>query len=65
MDQKLTAIERAFQIAKSGHAPTVEHIKQALAKEGYAQGQINGPSLSRQLRALIKAAREKDNTQSS
>jgi hypothetical protein len=60
MDPKLSAIERAFQIARSGHAPSVRDIKDALLKEGYPPGQIEGPSLSRQLMTIITVAREKD-----
>jgi hypothetical protein len=62
MDPKLSAIERAFQIARSGHAPNVQDIKDALRKEGYSPEQISGSALSKQLTAIIAAAREKDNT---
>jgi hypothetical protein len=61
MDHKITAIERAFQIARSGHAPSVQEIRYALQKEGYRASEIDGPSLSKQLMALITVAREKDN----
>jgi hypothetical protein len=60
MDHKLSAIERAFQIARTGHAPSVRDIKDALRKEGYPPGQIEGASLARQLTAIITVAREKD-----
>jgi hypothetical protein len=60
MDPKLSAIERAFQIAKSGHVSSVQDIKVALIKEGYRPEQLEGPSLARQLLAIITAAREKD-----
>jgi hypothetical protein len=60
MDPKLSAIERAFQIARTGHATSSQDIKYALIKEGYPPGQIEGPSLSRQLMAIITVAREKD-----
>jgi hypothetical protein len=59
MDPKLSAIERAFQIARSGQAPSVDDIKKALKKEGYPPGQIVGRSLARQLMAIITAARGK------
>jgi hypothetical protein len=58
VDHKITAIERAFQIAKSGHAPNVDQIKVALLNEGYPSGRIDGPSLSKQLTAIIAVARE-------
>jgi hypothetical protein len=58
VDHKITAIERAFQIAKSGHAPNVDQIKVALLNEGYPSGRIDGPSLSKQLTAIIAVARK-------
>jgi hypothetical protein len=58
MDHKLTAIERAFAMAGSGQAASVQDIKRALHKEGYAAAQIEGSHLTAQLRAIIKAARE-------
>jgi hypothetical protein len=61
MDPKLSTIERAFQIARSGHASNVQEIKDALRKEGYMPEQISGPVLSKQLLAIITVAREKDN----
>jgi hypothetical protein len=61
MDPKLSAIERAFQIARSGHASSVSEIKEVMRKEGYALEQISGLSLSRQLMAIITTARRKDN----
>ncbi len=57
MDQHSSALERAFQLAKSGEFPSVHHIKQRLAKEGYSAEQVNGPKLLAQLRQLIAAAR--------
>jgi hypothetical protein len=57
MVERPTALERAFQLADSGAYKTVEQIKRALAAEGYAQSQIIGPSLRRQLRDRIRSAR--------
>jgi hypothetical protein len=59
MDEKTTTLERAFQIARSGRAPTVGRIKRALADEGYDQRQIEGQSLTKQLKALINAAKSR------
>lgn len=59
MDTKITAMERAFQLARSGRSPTVSVIIKSLRREGYAAEQIHGPSLRRQLTTLIKAARPK------
>jgi hypothetical protein len=57
MDQHSSALERAFQLAKSGDFASVHHIKQRLAKEGYSAEQVNGPKLLAQLRQLISSAR--------
>jgi hypothetical protein len=57
VDQKMTALERAFQLAKSGQVADLAQIASALKREGYAAAQIEGPLLKRQLTDLIKAAR--------
>jgi hypothetical protein len=58
MDPNTTALERAFQLAKSGAFTSVHAIKQQLSAEGFAAAQVTGKSLAKQLNALIKAARE-------
>ena len=55
MDDSITALERAFQLAKSGSCTSVPEIK--LIAEGYSVAQITGRVLSRQLKGLIKTAR--------
>ena len=60
MDQRMTALERAFQLAKSGQVSRVEEITNALYREGYSRDQIQGSVLRRQLSDLIKVAREGD-----
>jgi hypothetical protein len=57
MDHTVTALERAFALAKSGEYATVPDIRKRLAKEGYSVTQITGVALSKQLRALIRATR--------
>ena len=57
MDHTVTALERAFQLAKSGDYTSVSDIKKRLGAEGYSVAQITGRVLSKQLDALIKAAR--------
>ena len=57
MDHTVTALERAFQLAKSGDYTSVTDIKKRLGAEGYSIAQITGRVLSKQLDALIKAAR--------
>jgi hypothetical protein len=57
MDHNVTALERAFQIAKSGDCKSVAELKKQLRKERYPLDKITGRTLSRQLEALIKATR--------
>jgi hypothetical protein len=57
MDQRMTALERAFQLAKSGRVATLSDIITSLKRDGYSADQIDGPLLKRQLTDLIKAAR--------
>lgn len=56
MDPNKTALERAFELAKSGRYQTVADVRRAVSSEGYAQQQISGPALARQLRKLIVLA---------
>jgi hypothetical protein len=54
---RLTELERAFQLAKSGRCGSVRDIREQLRSEGYSIGQIIGKTLSKQLQALIQTAR--------
>jgi hypothetical protein len=57
VDGKVSALERAFQLARSGRLATVDDIKKQLKQEGYeVSSAYAGPSLRSQLRDLIKAA---------
>ena len=57
MDPNRSALERAFQLARSGQVSNVEDISKRLKQEGYdARDMFVGPSLRSQLRELIKAA---------
>ena len=58
MDSKVTALERAFQLARSGHMATVDDIRKRLKHEGYDERAVadGGRSLTTQLRGIIKAA---------
>jgi len=49
-----TALERAFQLAKSGSCTSLGDIKKQLTAEGYSTAQITGGALSKQLRRLIQ-----------
>ena len=53
----LTALERAFQLARSGRIARIGEIRETLKAEGYPDQQLVGRTLSRQLTALIVAAR--------
>jgi hypothetical protein len=55
-DKHITAIERAFEIARSGVARNVDEIKKRLREEGYDQDQIYGKALSRQLMEIARLA---------
>ena len=55
MEPNVNAVERAFQLAKTGRYPTVESIKRHLKKEGYLPHYIEGRTLSLQLREIIRA----------
>ena len=57
MDQNLTTLERAFQLAMSGQVPDVTAIIAKLRNEGYRTEQIQGRQLLAQLRKLIGASR--------
>jgi hypothetical protein len=57
LEDDFSVIERAFQLARTGQYVTVEDVKKKLRAEGYSVATITGPTLLRQLRELIKAAR--------
>lgn len=59
MTFRLTALERAFELAKSGEYATVSEVTKQLKAEGFSISQITGPSLSKQLRELCTAAQPK------
>jgi hypothetical protein len=53
----MTALERAFQLARSGRVAGLTDIITSLKSDGYSVDQIEGPLLKRQLADLVKAAR--------
>jgi hypothetical protein len=57
MDQNITALERAFQLAKSGDFATIEAIRSKLKAEGYSVAQIVGKALIKQLRDAVRVAK--------
>ena len=54
---QVSLLERAFQIAKTGSAVTVDDVQRTLSREGYgsANQHLASPSLRKQLKALIGA----------
>ena len=55
MNNDPTAIERAFQLAKSGDCLSIAEIRTKLKKEGFTLEQITGGALTKQLTKLIRA----------
>jgi hypothetical protein len=56
-----TPLERAFELARSGDCNLVSDIRRRLREEGYSDAQVDGPSLVRQLRQLLLAAKPAPN----
>lgn len=59
MDRNKTVLERAFDIASSGSAGSMDDVRRQLKAEGYDQSQLQGRTLTTQLRDLMRKAREK------
>lgn len=57
MRQDKTALERTFELARTGKYATVTDLKRAVAAEGYGLAQITGGALAKQLRQIIAAHR--------
>lgn len=57
-DRRLSTIERAYELARSGRCHSVDEIRTMLIREGYeaVQAHLTGPSIKRDLSALCKAA---------
>jgi len=58
MNSRLTTLERAFQLARSGECASIGQIKERLVSERYhdVAAQLYGPTLTASLRKLISAA---------
>lgn len=54
MKPHVTAIERAFEIARSGEVGDVSEIKRLLHQEGYDASQLQGRTIGDQLKALMQ-----------
>ena len=60
MDHRMTAVERAFQLAWAGQVAVFSGNVNALKSEGYYVDQLEGPMLRRQLIDSIKTARARE-----
>jgi len=62
----MSIIERAFEIARSGDCRDMLDLEVRLKREGFEQvhGHISGPSVRKQLRALLEAGHRRAATQS-
>ena len=58
MTDRPTALERAFQLARSGDYANLSALKDQLRLEGHPTNQIEGATLMKQLRDLLKASRD-------
>lgn len=60
---EMTAIERAYELARSGRYRSIDAIRKRLRQEQYHFTALQGKVLSKQLRALIiEAQREPSET---
>lgn len=60
MQQNLSALERAFELANSGSCESVAVIRKVLKSEGYSDQQVTGRALGKQLTELIRQGRLRD-----
>jgi hypothetical protein len=56
MTDRTTALERAFELARSGDCDSISKVREKLLAEGYSLQQLTGPTLLKQLRTLCAAA---------
>ena len=59
LQDRPTALERAFALADTGHFLSGSEIKLQLKSEGYSIAQITGPALLRQIRAICISAQNR------
>ena len=57
MDNSKTALQRAFELARSGKYAVVGELRTMLKQEGYAANQLDGPALGRQLREVMRKSK--------
>ena len=56
MTDRITTLERAFELARSGDCASISEVREKLAAEGYSLQQLTGPTLLKQLRTLCTAS---------
>ena len=58
MDQNISTVDRAIELAQSGQMRSVNEIRQRLRREGHdaVHQYLHGPAINQQLIALIRAA---------
>lgn len=54
MEYRLTTLEKAFQLARSGNCPNFAYLMKKLKDERYDTVHIQGPTLKKQLSKLIE-----------
>ena len=64
MESNKTALERVFELARSGRYLRLGHILQRLNDEDYSDQQVVGPVVRRQLNQAIKESRSRPSLQS-
>jgi hypothetical protein len=57
METRQTLTERAFSLARSGTVANVAELRKQLNREGYRAADLQGPTLRRQITALVRANR--------
>jgi hypothetical protein len=53
MKPNVSALERAFELARTGRFTTIDDLKRKLRDEGYPLGQLVGPYLLKQLQQVM------------
>jgi hypothetical protein len=61
---RVSQLERAFELARSGRCTSVADIKRKLREEGYQDDQVEGPLLFGQLNALMRKSAPGSKSQS-
>jgi hypothetical protein len=56
MKPNVNALERAFELARTGEFDSIRQLEARLHHEGYPSGLVVGPCLSGQLRELMRMA---------